>query len=438
MSPPLSSTKAVLMPMLLLRHVLSLSFILILLAGPVSKIVAADWTQFRGPGGQGHATATGLPVHFGEKQNVTWKTPIPGRGWSSPVILGNQIWMTTATQQGHSLRAVCVDRSSGRLLHNVEVFHPANPVSINARNSHASPTPVIEKGRVYVCFGRMGTACLSTRTGKVLWRNTELQLVHKEGPGSSPILFGNRLILDCDGKDVQYVVALDTQTGRIAWKTNRSAPLRTNLEFRKAYATPLVITAGGRPQVICPGPDQVNAYNPQTGRELWRVRYIGFSNVPRPLYADGVVYICTGYFRPSMLAIRIDGQGDVTDSRLLWRYRRSVPLVPSPILVSGRIYMVSDGGVATCLNARTGKQHWQRRLGGRYAASLIEAAGHIYFSADDGRVIVISATQKYRQLAVNRLDGRLMASPAVVGNALILRTDTHLYRIESPGRTRGK
>jgi len=397
-----------------------------------SGVTAADWPQFRGPDGQGHADSARLPIRFGEKRNVVWKMSIPGRGWSSPVILDEQIWMTTATDKGHSLRAVCVDLSNGRLLHDVEVFHPDRPVSVNTRNSHASPTPVIERGRVYVCFGTMGTACLSTRTAKILWRNTELKLVHKEGPGSSPILFGRRLILDCDGKDVQYVVALDTQTGRIAWKTNRSAPLRTNPEFRKAYCTPLVITADGQRQVICPGPDQVNAYDPRSGREIWRVRYIGFSNVPRPLFADGVVYVCTGYFRPSLLAIRTDGRGDVTESRVLWRHRRSVPAIPSPILVNGRIYMVSDGGVATCLNARTGRQLWQRRLGGRYAASPIAAAGRIYFSADDGRVIVIAVADKYQQLAVNRLDGRLMASPAVAGDALILRTDTHLYRIESP------
>jgi outer membrane protein assembly factor BamB len=264
----------------------------------------------------------------------------------------------------------------------------------------------------------------------VLWKNDGLNLDHKEGPGSSPILFEDFLIVNCDGMDVQYVVALKKSTGEIAWKTNRSAPLRDNPDFRKAYSTPLVIDANGRPQLISVGADQVQAYDPRTGEELWQARVRGFSTVARPLFADGVVYVCSDYGRPELWAIRTDGRGDVTQTHVLWRFARQVPASPSPLLVKGRIYMASNGGVATCLDAKTGEQLWQERLGGNFSASPIYAGGRIYFANEDGLVTVIRPGDEFQVVASNQLDGRFLASPAVIDGALLLRTDAHLYRVE--------
>ena len=209
--------------------------IVFLLAFPFLPAPAQpDWPQFRGPDGQGHSSATGLPLQWSETTNIRWKVPIPGRGWSSPVLGGGQIWLTTALDDGHSLRALCLEQQTGKLIHNIEVFQIPKPPVINGKNSYASPTPVLEPGRLYVHFGTFGTACIDTSTGKILWTNQELRLDHKEGPGSSPAVCGDLLILNCDGIDVQYVAALDKHSGRVAWKTPRSgAPTHTPISARR-------------------------------------------------------------------------------------------------------------------------------------------------------------------------------------------------------------
>ncbi|MEW4529782.1 PQQ-binding-like beta-propeller repeat protein [Maioricimonas sp. JC845] len=392
------------------------------------------WPQFRGPDGQGHVSSDNIPLEFGESENLTWKTAIPGTGWSSPVVLGDQIWMTTALDDGHSLRAVCVSRDDGSILHDVEVFTPAAPCPINTKNSHASPTPVVEPGRVYVHFGTMGTACLDTETGKILWKNESLVLDHKEGPGSSPVLYGDLLIVTCDGMDVQYVTALNKATGEPVWKTERSAPLHNRPDFCKAYATPLIVSIDGKDQLISPGAHQVHGYDPATGDELWHVRYFGFSNVPRPLFDSESerIYLCTGYLKPQLWAIDPHGEGNVSDTNVLWKVDKQVPGRPSPILVDGRIYFVHERGVATCVDAETGEIVWRDRMGGNYSASPIAVGNRIYFSSEEGKVTVIEATDEYRILAENQLDAALMASPAVAGDSLFLRTATHLYRFDAP------
>ena len=390
---------------------------------------AAEWTRFRGPNGQGHADATGLPSVWSEEQNVAWKTPLPGRGWSSPVVGENKVWLTTATDEGRSLRALCVDLASGTLLHDVETLPPGDPLHVNDKNSHASPTSVVEPGRVYVHYGSRGTACLDTSTADVLWRNQTLIIDHKEGPGSSPILFENLLIVNCDGMDEQYVAALDKTTGEIAWRTDRRGPMRENPDFRKAYSTPIVIDVNGEPQLVSTGSDQVVAYNPRTGEEIWRVRYEGFSNVPLPVIGNGVLYLSTGFTKPELWAVRTDGAGEATDSHVLWKVKRQVPANPSPLLVDGRIYMVSDQGVATCVNAADGEILWQERLGGNFSASPIYADGRIYFCSEEGTTTVVVPGAKYAALASNQLPGKILATPAVVENSLLIRTDAALYRI---------
>lgn len=398
---------------------------------PPAALAADDWPQFRGPDGQGHAADADPPLSWSEQENIRWKTAIPGTGWSSPVVLGEQIWLTTATESGRSLRAVCVDRSSGRLLQDVEVFHVDKPENVNAKNSYASPTPVIEPGRVYVNYGTNGTACLATDTGSILWKNNSLKLEHKEGPGSSPILFDNWLIVNCDGMDVQYVVALDKRTGRIGWKANRTGKPADNPDYRKAYSTPLVIDAGGQLQLISPGANQVVAYDPATGREQWKVRYPGFSVVPRPLYGDGLLFIVTDFGRPQLWAIRPGGHGDLSDTNVVWQAKRQISAAPSPLLVGDQLYLVTNRGVASSIEAKTGKSIWTERLGGDYSASPTLAGGRVYILSEQGQTYVIEPGREYRLLATNELDGRQMASPAFLGPAIFLRTDTHLYRIEA-------
>ncbi|MEE8524394.1 MAG: PQQ-binding-like beta-propeller repeat protein [Thermoanaerobaculia bacterium] len=404
-----------------------------------SCLIRADrrprpWAQFRGPTGDGLAPLADLPVAWSEDDNVTWKTEIPGRGWSSPVVSEGKIWLTTAVDDERSLRAVAVAADSGEILHDVEVFQPASWRSKHAENSFASPTPVAEKGRVYVHYGAYGTACLSADGGRPLWKIQAFDFDHEHGPGSSPILFGDLLILSFDGARERFVAAYDKNTGELAWKTPRSVKLDHHLY---AFTTPLVIEHDGRAQLVSPGAGQTSAYDPRTGEEIWNVRYEGHSNVSRPVAGLGRVFVNTGYMKPHLLAIRPDGHGDVTDSHVMWDYRWQVPANPSPLLIGDRLFFVSDRGNATWLDARRGEDVWRQRLGGRHYASPIAAGGRIYTFSTEGEIRVIAAEDEFRELAKNQVDGAIRASPAVVGDALILRTDRHLYRIEKPASAEG-
>ena len=383
-----------------------------------------DWPAFRGPGGQGHSAARDVPVHWGEDKNVAWKTPVAGLGWSSPVVSDGRVWLTTAIEQrGVSLRVLAFDVATGREVVNVEAFNiPSYRREINPKNSWASPTPVVENGRVYVHFGADGTAALNT-SGTILWK-ARFDYASQHGAGGSPIVYGDLLIFSCDGSDVAFVVALDKNTGKVRWKTNRGFPAD------QAYTTPLVIRAADRDQLISVGAFRARAYDPATGKEIWRVRYDdGFSNVPRPVFAHGLVIIATGFQQPSLLAVRPDGAGDVTKTHVAWSLTRGAPLTPSPIVVGDELYVVNDGGIATCLDARSGEVVWQVRLGGTYSASPVFADGRLYFSAEQGVTTVMAPGREARRLATNAVDGGLLASMAVTQGSIFLRTDTHLYRI---------
>ena len=382
-----------------------------------------DWPEFRGPGGQGHASTQELPLQWNEQRNVAWKSAVPGLGWSSPVVSGGRVWVTTATERrGFSLRALAFDVATGREVVNVEVFHVGGGRDLNPKNSWASPTPVIDNDRVYVHFGADGTAALTTN-GEIVWKNRfEYQSQH--GAGGSPVVYGDLLIFSCDGSDAAFVVALDKRTGKVKWKTNRRYPAD------QAYTTPLVIRVGDRDQLVSVGAFRAAAYDPLTGKEIWRVGYAdGFSNVPRPVFAHGLVFIATGFQQPALLAVRPDGTGDVTKTHVSWALKRGAPLTPSPLVVGDEIYVVTDGGIATCLDARTGAVVWQQRLGGSYSASPVFAGGRIYFPAEQGVTTVIAPGKEFKRLATNALDGGLLASMAISGGSFFLRTDTHLYRI---------
>jgi len=385
--------------------------------------LSQDWPEFRGPTGQGNSDERGLPLLWSETKNVRWKVAIPGRGWSSPAIQGDRIWLTTATDEGKSLRAISLDRNTGAILQNVEVFRLKSLGNLNSKNSQASPTPVLEGDRVYLHFGAYGTACIN-QSGEIVWK-TRLDYDNgQHGPGGSPVIYDNLLILSCDGQDVQYVIALDKLTGKVRWKKLR--------EGYQAYTTPLVVRLPAGDQVISPGAFRAVSYEPRTGKELWQVRYgDGFSNVPRPVYGDGLVFICTGFQQPSLLAVRLDGRGDVTKSHIAWTLKRGVSLTPSPLLVGDELYMVSDNGVASCIDAKTGASHWQVRLGGNHSASPIYADGRIYFLSEEGESVVIAPGKEFKALAKNQLDGPTLASMAVSGASIFVRSQTHLYRLSN-------
>jgi outer membrane protein assembly factor BamB len=390
-----------------------------------SALQAEDWPQFRGPDGQGHSSERGLPIEWSESRHVRWKAAVAGRGWSSPVVAAGRVWLTTAVTErgGASLRALAFDVKSGREIVNVEVFRIRNADLLNLKNSHASPTPVVDGDRVYVHFGAHGTAALST-AGEIAWK-TRLPYQSQHGNGGSPVLYGGLLIVSCDGSDDAFVAALDTRTGDVRWKTRRRQP------FDQAYSTPMVIRVGERVQLVSVGAFRAAAYDPQTGREIWRVAYgDGFSNVPRPVYGHGLVYIATGFHQPSLLAVRADGAGDVTKTHIAWTLRRGAPLTPSPLLVGDELYVVNDGGIATCLDAKSGETHWIERLGGgAYSASPVLAEGRIYFLSEGGVATVIAAGREFRRLATNALDGETLASMAMSAESIFIRTDSHLYRI---------
>jgi len=396
---------------------------------------AADSPQFRGPGGQGHSDAKNLPLTWSETENIAWKVPIAGLGWSSPSIQGDQIWLTTALDDGKSLHAIALDRASGKTLHDVEVFTLENPGGVHSKNSHASPTPLIEGDRVYVHYGAHGTACLKT-DGTIVWKNQALKHDHRHGPGGSPVVFEDLLILNCDGSDIQFVVALDKATGEIRWQKKRehihSDRLSGKSNVPMAYTTPLLVDVNGTIQLLSTGADSIVAYNPRTGDEYWWFRFDGYSNVLRPVVANGLVFISSGYDRPEFYAVRIDGSGDVTESHLAWNMKKAAPLNPSPLVVGEELYLVSDNGIATCVDAVTGEERWQERVGGNFSASPTLADGRIYLLDEDGATTVIAPGRKFELLATNKLDGRTLATPAMVDDTILLRTDTHLYRIEKP------
>ncbi len=432
------------------RSLLFLASLVASLAGVTPLIAdgspALNWPSFRGPGGDGLALGTKLPVVWSETTNITWKVSVTGRGRSSPVVLKDHIWLTTAVERGvvrkyigpddmqtaeHvSLRAVCLSRESGKALWEVTLFDVPNPDPVHWLNSWATPTPVAELGRLYCDFGTHGTVCLDAATGKVLWQH-QLRLDHQVGPGSSPVLWQDRLILVRDGRDAQYVTALDKHTGKTLWKTERPPINTSSPNLKKSFSTPLIIEADGTAQVVAPGAHWTVAYDPRNGAEIWRVRHgDGFSIGTSPVFGHGLVYFGTGCHKAQLWAVRADGQGDVTATHFAWKTLRQVPVMSSPILVGDELCWVSDDGMATCVKATTGEVHWQERLGGACLASPIAAEGRVYFFRQDGTTVVVKAGRQFERLAENRLEGTVVASPAVAGDALFLRTDTHLYRIQ--------
>ncbi|MHC1767657.1 MAG: PQQ-binding-like beta-propeller repeat protein [Verrucomicrobiia bacterium] len=409
------------------------------------------WPQFRGPNGDGHSDAQGLPTHWSESANVNWKTPIHDLGWSSPVIWGGQIWLTTATEDGTRLYAVCVDRNSGAVVHDLKLFEVEKPQFAHKFNTYASPTPVIEDGRVYITFGSPGTACLDTSSGRVIWERRDIECNHYRGAGSSPILHDNLLIMNFDGSDHQFVAALNKRTGQTVWQANRSIDFqdldpdgKPTLEgdLRKAFSTPHIAELDGKAVLLTSGAKAHYAYDPATGHEVWRVEErTSHSASTRPVTGLGLVFIPTGWSTGELLAIRPGKQGEVVDAnqktppagsqlRVAWMSKRNVPKKPSLLLVKDLLFALDDNGIGTCYEAVTGQTVWRERIGGNYSASPVFAEGRIYFFSEEGKATVIEASRNFRKLSESTLDDGFMASPAIAGKALFLRTKTHLYRVE--------
>lgn len=425
--------------------------VLLLVVGCFAAHAADNWPQYRGPDGDGHSTAKGLPLTWSETNNVKWKTPIHGRAWSSPVIWGNQIWLNTATEDGRDLFAVCVNRDTGKVIHDLKLFTIEKPQFAHKFNTHGSPTPVIEAGRVYITFGAAGTACLDTKTGKTLWERRDLECNHYRGAGSSPILFENLLIMNFDGSDHQFIIALDKKTGKTAWLQKRSIDYKdldangkpdSEGDWRKAFSTPHLATLDGKLTLISQGAKAVYGYEPRTGKEIWRVEErLNHSGSARPSVGHGLVFVNTGWSQGQIIAFRPGKPGEVLDAnstetaagslQLAWKSKRNVPKKPSLQLAGDLLFSIDDGGVASCLEAKTGAEVWRERVGGNYSSSPLFADGRIYFFSEEGKTAVIEAGRQFKKLAENTLADGFMASPAVTGKAIILRTKTHLYRIEN-------
>ncbi len=424
---------------------------LVVLSGSVSA-EEGFWNQFRGPHEDGTSEATGLPVTFGEDSpEIAWKTAVTGRAWSSPVIWGNQVWVTNAPQiqnppgatnqksfsegtpplkQPIRLSAVCLDLETGRILHDITVFEVYKPQYTHPTNGYASPTPWIEEGRIYVHFGVYGTACLDTRTGKKLWENTELECHHWRGPGASPVVHGDLIYLCFDGYDKQFVSALNRNTGKVEWTRNRDVDYGTdNGDRKKAYCTPRIVRTGGRDLLVSPFAMATIAYDALSGDPVWTVRHGGMNASARPLVGHGLVYICAGSADKSLIAVRPDGRGDVTDTHIEWSLGRMTPKRPSQLLIGREYYMIQDEGVFSCVDALSGEIVWTKRVPGMYWASPVYADGHIYCSSQDGGIAVIKASRDFELVAENKLDAGITASPAIAGNSLIVRTKSHIYRI---------
>lgn len=406
-------------------------------AGAFSPVFATEnWPCFRGPKGDG-VIEKSLPTEWSIDNNLAWRTEIPGEGWSSPVTAGDRIFLTAAiptddggedpNKQGYTLSMIIVDAASGKIVKTVPIMEQTTerPARIHRKNSHASPTPVIDGDRIYVHFGYQGTACLSLN-GEVLWKNRELYFKPTHGNGGSPVLASGHLIFTCDGDTEPKIVALNAANGRLAWSTSRPVSAKKTFSF----CTPTVIEVDGQLQVIAPGSDCVLALDPATGEIIWDVRYTGYSVVPKPIYHRGLVFISTSFDSSKMLAIRPTGRGVVTDTHVAWQYDRNVPKTPSMVAHQGLVYSISDDGIATCVDAETGDLVYRKRIGGNYSSSPLLADGKLYFTSEDGVTTVIRAGEVYEELASNDLEERTLASFGVIDGSILLRTEAAIYRIQ--------
>lgn len=385
-----------------------------------------QWTQFRGPKADAHVSARNVPVEWSDTKNVAWKVAIPGLGWSSPVLADGKVYLTTAVPKGEglSLRAMALDAGTGKVVWDQEIRTLDKKPAIHAKNSHASPTPILKDNSVFVHFGAQGMARLSAKDGKIEWLCTELDYPPVHGCGGTPVLHDGKLAVVCDGSKDPFVAAVDAATGKVLWKKPRSVKARISHSF----VTPTVAQIDGKAQILAPGPDHFAAYDLNTGEELWKIRAPGWSVVPQPTVSHGLVVYNHDYDNPELIAAKLGGKGDVTESHIAWRLKKGAPSTPSPVLVGDELYFVSDKGIASCVDIQTGECHWTERLQGTYSASPLLIEGKILFLNEDGGATWVSPGKTFKVLGRNRLPGRTLATPACEDGAMYLRTDEHLYK----------
>jgi outer membrane protein assembly factor BamB len=398
-----------------------------------------NWTHFRGSNLNGMAVSENIPLKWDDSV-IKWKTEIHDNGYSSPVVYNNQIWVTTASPDGKKLYAVCIDYQTGKIIYDILVFTPEVVERKHTLNTYASPTPCIEKDFVYVHYGSMGTACINTSNGSIVWKRTDLKCKHVQGPASSPIIYKNMLILHFEGTDVRYIVALNKTNGELIWRSDRPAePFEKITEIgRKAYITPIVINVKGRDMLISNGSAACIAYDPNTGKEKWRVVDGAESTIAMPFTENGVVFWYTGFMvagdgtkYTDLLAVNPDGIGDITATNIIWKKRDELSRNHSltPVIKDGLIYTVNTLNTLMCIDAATGKEVWSTHLTSNYDASPIYVNGNIWFFSVKGEVLVIKAGRKYEVVANNQMDSGIWATPAVLRNSIIVRTQKYLYRI---------
>lgn len=406
-----------------------------------AQVNIPSWTHFRGNHLDGISSESGIPVSWNDSTNIAWKNAIDGKGWSSPIILGDQVWLTTATGAGKEMRALCFNFTSGEIIHNRIIFNPDSLYRIHAINSYATPTGAIEAGRVYLHFGRYGTACLDTESGETIWKRTDMQVEHIQGPASSLLIYEDKLIVHMEGSDIQYITALDKETGETIWKTDRPEELYSPIEYigKKAYITPIIVDVNGRKLMISNGSAACIAYDPDTGEEVWRIVYGEDSTIAMPTESNGVVYFYVGFETDTagekhskLMAVDPDGQGDIEESNVLWSVETPVLQLLSPLVKDGLLYTIDSRSEMWCLDASDGSALWSEGMKGKFHSSPVYTDQHVYFSSTRGYTYVVKEGRELEIIAENKLDGEIWATPAIAGGAIFIRTNKYLYKIGYP------
>lgn len=419
------------------KHLLFSAFSVLLFSAVFAQNTA-NWTHFRGSGMNGHAQVKTAPLHWSATENIVWKVPVKGLGWSSPVVFGEQVWLTSAAEDGKEFYTLCFDINTGNLLNEKTIFTSSEPQRIHNTNSYATPTPCIENGFVYVHYGTFGTACINTTNFEVVWKRTDMPCQHMQGPASSPILHNNLLIVHLEGTEDPYVAALDKKTGETVWKSIRPKEIYDTLQpvYRKSYQTPIVIEANGRELLISNASYMCFAHDVNTGEVVWTMEYGYDSTVSQPLYWNGLVFVNSGWvfidnkpFFTRQYAIDPTGKGDVTKTHVKWMYEDEFPQLPTPVIVDGKMYFVHDRGIASCIDAKTAQLIWKQELKGNFNSSPVYAAGNLYFFNVKGECTIVKPGNTFEMVAQNLIGETVKAVPAFVDNGMILRTDKNLYLI---------
>lgn len=397
-----------------------------------------SWTHFRGSELNGISLEKGFPSTWNDSLNIAWKIRESGKGWSSPVVYGNRVWFTTANKESREMRAVCVDLKTGEKLHDQLIFQPEKLFRIHAVNSYATPTPAIEAGFVYLHFGRYGTTCLNSTSGETLWERTDLQCEHIQGPGSSLMLYKDKLIVHMEGTDVQQILALDKHTGNTIWIAERPKEIYESMApiGKKAFVTPIIVKVKGRDLLISNGSRTCMAIDPETGEEVWQVNQGDDSTISMPVEGDGLVYFYTGFVTgedgkkyAELFAVDPDGTGDIGGTHIRWRMKTPILQLSTPVYVDGLLYTVDSKGIFFCLDGSSGEVKWSTPLKGKYHSSPIYADGLLYISSTKGETFVYRAGSEPELVARNKLKGEIWTTPALTGGAILMRTSEYLYKI---------